>query len=92
MYHHPLTDQAMAEFDEIWEKVIKYAGKHGGREAERLEGQKTFIDQLFEKARHLSFLAFKFPGLQAIDQQHSIMVLVLESYHYSFQIVSKGAN
>jgi transaldolase len=23
MFHHPLTDHALAEFDEIWEKVIK---------------------------------------------------------------------
>ena len=23
MFHHPLTDQALAEFDEIWEKVVK---------------------------------------------------------------------
>jgi transaldolase len=23
MFHHPLTDQALAEFDEVWRKVIK---------------------------------------------------------------------
>jgi len=23
MFHHPLTDQALAEFDEIWQKVKK---------------------------------------------------------------------
>jgi hypothetical protein len=23
MFHHPLTDQALAEFDEVWSKVKK---------------------------------------------------------------------